>query len=152
MAIPGTGRVKVTVNQKILVHLLDFARFADRYDAPPEVTQQGMADALRVRRSHVTLALQALGHRGLIVDRTMRIVGGSRRKKAYFLTPYGYERAREARADLAAMPVILDADGTEIALGRAHERLGAHDLRDLLPWLRPDGVLDPRPLAPFPAS
>jgi len=92
----ATGPVRVTVNQRILVHLLGFVRAAEFDAVPPAVTQQGIADALRVRRSHVTLALQALHRRGLVEDRTARVVGGARRKKAYALTPQGYARAREA--------------------------------------------------------
>jgi len=144
LAQPGTGRVKVTLNQKVLVHLLPFARYADRWDAPVPITQQGIADTLRVRRSHVTLALQSLANHGLVTHDSMRIAGGTRRRKAYFLTPHGYERARETEAFLAAMPVVVGADGTEIAFGRVHEKLGdAYTLRDLLAYLRSDGVLDP---------
>ncbi len=143
MAQPGTGRVKVTLNQKVLVYLVEFAKHAGRVDAPVAITQQGIADALRVRRSHVTLALQALGSHSLVTFDTMRIAGGARRKKAYFLTPHGYERARETEAFLAAMPVVLPGDGTRIALGRAQERFGdAYRLRDLLGYIRSDGVLD----------
>ncbi|HEV8594421.1 MAG TPA: hypothetical protein VGR51_02715, partial [Thermoplasmata archaeon] len=112
----------------------------------------GIADTLRVRRSHVTLALQTMARHGLVSDRTARILGGRRRKKSYSLTPLGYERALETRGFLAAMPVQLLDDGTEIALARVAERIGRTvELRELLPWLRPDGVLDPRPLAPKPA-
>ena len=144
MAQPGTGRVKVTLSQKVLVHLVPFSKYADRMDAPVTITQQGIADVLRVRRSHVTLALQTLASQRLVTFDTMRIAGGTRRKKAYFLTPYGYERARETEAFLAAMPVVLPGDGTMIALGRAHERFGdAYRLRDLLGYLRSDGVLEP---------
>jgi len=145
MASPG--RVRVTMNQKILVHLLDYAWTADRQDAPSATTQLGIATTLRARRSHVTLSLAALRERGLVEDRTTRIVGGRRRKKAYALTPLGYQRAREARAFLESLRVQLLDDGAEIALSRVPERLGrALDLTELLPWLRPDGILDARPL------
>lgn len=145
MGGPGAGRVKVTRNQKVLVHLLAYVRYADRDVAPLPVTQQGIADALRVRRSHVTLALQALERRGLAVHRTMRVLGGTRRKRAYSLTPHGHERAREAEAGLASMPVVLfEEPPREVVLGRVHEHLGAaYTLRDLLAAVRPDGVLDP---------
>lgn len=145
MAAPG--RVRVTLNQKILVHLLAYAWVEEGRDAPPGTTQQGIAEVLRARRSHVTLALHALRERGLVEDRTTRIAGGRRRKKAYALTPLGYQRAQEARAFLASLPVQLPDEDAEIALARVPERLGrAMDLRDLLPCLRPDGVLDPRGL------
>lgn len=148
----AAGRVRVTLNQKVLVHLLAYARRPDGEDAPPQVTQQGIADALRVRRSHVTLALHVLAERALVEDRTSRIVGGARRKKAYALTPLGYERALETRAFLASMPIQMLGDGTEVPLARLAARLGgACEWKDLLPLLRPDGALDPRALAP-PAS
>jgi len=145
----AAGRVRVTVNQKVLVHLLSYARWTDRGDAPAPVTQQGIADALRVRRSHVTLALQGLAERGLVEYRTARVVGGARRKKAYVLTPLGYERAQETRGLLASLPVRLLDDGSEVALARVPERLGGDlTFAELLARLRPDGALDPRPWAP----
>ena len=88
---------RVTVNQRILVHLLGYVRAAEFAAVPPAVTQQGIADLLRVRRSHVSLALQALHRRGLVEGRTARVLGGVRRKKTYALTPLGYARAREAQ-------------------------------------------------------
>ena len=148
----AAGRVRVTLNQKVLVHLLPYARWTDRGDAPGPVTQQGIADALRVRRSHVTLALQALAERGLVDHRTSRVVGGARRKKAYALTPLGFERAQETRSLLASLPVHLTDDGSEGALARVPERLGGGiTFADLLAHVRADGVLDPRPLAAPPA-
>jgi DNA-binding MarR family transcriptional regulator len=127
----AAARGHVTVNQRILVHLLGHVRWLDRGDAPPQVTQQGIADALRVRRSHVTLALQALAQRGLVEYRTTRVVGGARRKKAYGLTPIGYERAQETRALLAS---ILDRlpDGV---LPRGPESVRPSEIADLLPHL-----------------
>lgn len=146
LAQPGTGRVKVTLNQKVLVHLVPYAKYADQRNAPALITQQGMADALRVRRSHVALALQSLARHGLIWDATVRIAGQTRRRKAYFLTPHGYERARETEAFLANLPVLVNGEGPEIAFGRVHEQLGGgKSVRDLLAYLRSDGVLDRPP-------
>ena len=145
----AAGRVRVTMNQKVLVHLLSYARWIDRGDAPCQVTQQGIADALRVRRSHVTLALQGLTERALVEHRTMRVVGAARRKKAYALTPLGYERAQETRGLLASLPIHMLDDGSEVPLARVPERLGGGlTLADLLAHVRPDGGLDPRPLVP----
>lgn len=79
----------------------------------------------------------------------MRVVGSARRKKAYALTPLGYERAQETRGLLASLPVHMLDDGSEVALARVPERLGGGlTLADLLAHVRPDGALDPRPLVP----
>lgn len=144
LAQPGTGRVRVTLNQKVLVHLLPYVKYADRMAAPVAISQQGIADALHVRRSHVALVLQSLGNQGLIWDETVRISGEARRRKAYFLTPHGYERARETEAFLPGLPVLLHGEGPEISFGRALEKLGGNgSVRDLLAYLKSDGVLDP---------
>jgi len=51
------------------------------------------------------------------------------------------------------MPVQLLDEGAHVALAHVPERLGAeYDLRDLLPWLRSDGVLDPRSLTAPPTT
>lgn len=92
-----SGPMRVTMNQRVLVHLLGYVRAAELGAVPPGVTQQGIADALGVRRSHVTIALQALHRRSLVEDRIARVVGEVRKKKAYALTPLGYARAQEAR-------------------------------------------------------
>lgn len=99
----ATGHVRLTVGERVLVHLLGYIRFADRKIAPPAVTQQGIAEALSVRRSHVTVALQGLAGRGLVDVQTARIQDAARRKKAYFLTPAGYARAMETKARVESL-------------------------------------------------
>ncbi len=79
----------------------------------------------------------------------VRQTSGARRKKAYVLTPLGYERAQETRGLLASLPVRLLEDGSEVALARVPECLGGDlTFAELLARLRPDGALDPRPWAP----
>lgn len=130
----------VTLPEKVLVHLLPYARDEDRDEALPAQTQQGIATALRARRSHVTQTLHALRRRGEVEERTVRVAGGRRRRKAYWPTPLGFAKGVEARDRLAAMPVLVDGDGAPVPLGQVAGRLGG--LRDALAFLRPDGVLD----------
>jgi len=56
-----------------------------------------MAGVLRTRRSHVSITLSSLRARGYVEDRLGRIENETRRRKVYFLTHKGYERAMELR-------------------------------------------------------
>jgi DNA-binding transcriptional ArsR family regulator len=92
------SRTQPCLADRILVLLQDFVRHNERPQAPPEMTQNGLAALLGVRRSHVSQSLKTLRGRGYVEERTTRIRGELRRKKAYFITPTGYRRAGWVRA------------------------------------------------------
>ncbi len=82
-------KVRVTVKEKILIHLFSYSKFRDDFEVPGKVTQDGMAKVIGVRRSHIASALKDLKASDFVEERKTRIEGNDRRKNAYFLTPQG---------------------------------------------------------------
>jgi DNA-binding PadR family transcriptional regulator len=82
-------KFRVTVKEKILLHLLGYTRHKDEYEVPPQVTQDGMAKIVGVRRSHIASALKDLKEQAFVEEVKSRIEGQERRKNAYFLTHEG---------------------------------------------------------------
>src|SRR3989304_2581131 len=56
---------RLTVKERIQLHLIDCSRFSEDYEAPAEVTQEGIARAVGIRadRVHAKPAAQGVGHR-----------------------------------------------------------------------------------------
>ena len=100
---------RITVNQKILVHLVEYVRYQDRPEVPKEITQHGISEVVGARRSHISLALSTLRERGLVEERTVRVTDEVRRRKGYFLTAKGYETAKDLVARFLARTVRIES-------------------------------------------
>lgn len=97
----STGPISdLTVPERILLHLLEHNRAADEYTRPVTVTQEGIAAAIGVRRSHVSYCLKELEDRGGISEKLRHIENRTRRRKAYSLTQSGTKNAVELRRSL----------------------------------------------------
>ncbi len=139
------GNFRVTVNQKILVHLLEFVRFQEKPEVPRELTQQGIAEVVNARRSHVSLALSTLKERGLVEERTTRVIDEVRRKKAYSLTSKGYEMSKKLVGDfMSRMVRVEDSKGVkEVRIENLQEVVGdKYYLVDVLCCINREGTLD----------
>ena len=136
-------RRPLTVNERILLHLAD-AGYQGGPNAPFEVSQHGLAEALHLRLSHTSRALKALIGDGLIVELVGRVPGEVRRRKVYALTPGGLALAQSLGSQVGEQVVLIvgNEGSTEMTLLEA-TRLpgGPHSLARLLTVLRSDGAL-----------
>src|SRR2546425_1574094 len=110
----------LTAGERALLHLLPFWNAKDPPDA---ITQQGIADAARLRRSHVPRTVKALAREAYLEEREGRVRSRGRRVKLYYLTEVGLRRARELANTLEAQ--VMVADGAPTTLGdfaKASER------------------------------
>ena len=101
---------KPGVQEKVLLHLLDYADFKEKVEVPFALSQMGIANAVAIARSNVPRAISGLRDQGLLVERQAHVQGVSRKRKAYFLTDTGISLANETWERLAEFPVrcILD--------------------------------------------
>ncbi|MFQ5838696.1 MAG: tetratricopeptide repeat protein [Thermoplasmata archaeon] len=88
---------RLTVSQRILIHLSLFSRFREEYECPVEVTQMGISSILRLSRSHVALELKKLIQDERAESRLAHVEGAKSRRKAYFLTYQGEKVAASMR-------------------------------------------------------
>ena len=90
----------LTAKERIHLHLFDYSRFSDAYEAPPEVTQEAIARAAGIRVQHVVQYVRPLMADGLVEERLAHVKRARRRHKTYFLTAKGRAQAAALRSDL----------------------------------------------------
>ena len=109
----------LTAGERTLLHLLSFWNAKD----PPEaITQQGIAEGARLRRSHVPRTVQALARERYVEEREGRVRSRGRRVKLYYLTEAGLRRGRELAKALEAQAMV--ADGGPTTLGEFSKASG----------------------------
>lgn len=136
----GVTLPELTVKDRIQLHLFDYTRFADAYEAPAEVTQGAIAHAVGIRVHHVTQYIRPLMADGLVEERSSRIRRQPRRRKAYFLSAKGRLEVASLRNSLLQEEVPLRTRTGEIIrvpLSRVfHEDRRGATLSELLWELR----------------
>ncbi len=90
------------MKERIQLHLFAYQRFEDEYEAPLEVTQDGIARAVGINIHHVTQYVRPLLSEEMLQERTSHIQGGKRRRKVYFLTDRGRNQSASLRSSLLA--------------------------------------------------
>ena len=107
MAVQG----KPGVQERILLHLLDYSDFKDSIEVPFALSQMGIANAVAIARSNVPRAIAGLKEQGILVERQAHVKGVSRKRKAYFLTDSGVSLAAETWQRLTEVPVRCVFEG-----------------------------------------
>ncbi|MEE9173555.1 MAG: tetratricopeptide repeat protein [Thermoplasmata archaeon] len=87
----------MTVAQRVMLHLSLFAKDRDEFDVPKAVTQQGIAQALGLSRSHIALELKKLLEESSLESRLAHVQGARSRRKVYFNTFQGERLAATLR-------------------------------------------------------
>src|SRR5882762_2488061 len=104
--------VRLTAKERILIHLLDFTKYADSVEVPAGMTQEGIANAAWILVPHVTQYVRPLIRDGLVRERNAHIEGGRRRRKVYDVTESGRAAAIRMRNSVKAEIVrVRDARG-----------------------------------------
>ncbi|MDP7264142.1 MAG: hypothetical protein QGH39_01130 [Candidatus Thermoplasmatota archaeon] len=91
---------RITIPERVLLHLLDHFQLSEEYTRPLELTQEGIALCVDVKRSHISYCLKQLGEKVLITEKLSHIENKRRRMKAYSLTHEGFTNAVSLRKGL----------------------------------------------------
>ncbi|MEE8198457.1 MAG: ATP-binding protein [Thermoplasmata archaeon] len=118
-----------TVKERILLHLYP-RRSTSAYEAPPEISQRGIALAVGIRLRHVSQYVKPLLNQGLVEHHSTHVRGRRRRQLAYVLTPLGRGQAEALRRTLMGQTFpVRRRDGRieDLPLARIYheERRGA---------------------------
>ncbi|MFW6040429.1 MAG: tetratricopeptide repeat protein [Thermoplasmatota archaeon] len=107
-----------TAKGKVLVHLLGHYENRDKYPQPVQITQEGIAETIGSKQNTVSYAVRNLVKEGLLYEKTTRIRGKKQRRKGYFLTEKGVEKAEEIREKMLRTPVkvTLNEEEREVLL------------------------------------
>jgi len=83
----------LTVGERIILHLGQYSKYLDSFDVPLDISQDGIASALRISRAHAAIELKKLKDSGEVVERLSHIKRGKTKRKVYFLSQTGEDRA-----------------------------------------------------------
>jgi hypothetical protein len=141
-------KVRVTVKEKILIHLLGYTKYKDKFEVPQQVSQDGMAKSVGVRRSHIASALKDLKQRELVEEIKARFQGQERRKNAYFLTFEGQTEAQRIKEALFEKKIVFiseDESELDIELSELKNHIPKkHGILDILNHVSDEGIFDVR--------
>ncbi|MGA1872195.1 MAG: tetratricopeptide repeat protein [Thermoplasmatota archaeon] len=104
------GTPKLTVDKRILLHLYEMKHNEMDFEVPKEVVQDGIAEAVSIRRDNIPRTMKKLKEEGFVHDVLKRIKGLPRKRKAYFLTEKGLDYAKEVRDLIAYHKVFLQLE------------------------------------------
>jgi tetratricopeptide (TPR) repeat protein len=101
----------ITVGERIVLHLARYSKNQVDFDVPFEVSQDGIGEALRISRAHAAIELKKLKEAGTVTERISHIRAGTVKRKVYFLTQAGEEKARNlkdfaTRQGIEIMPLL----------------------------------------------
>ena len=120
------NRFRFTIEDRILLHLLDFVKWRNEVEVPSNITQQGISRAVGIKKKHVPRSLRAMIEKDLISERTTHVKGKTQRMKTYFLTVKGEEKARRLRNHVKDIKIRVSDGSTDI------KKMAIKDLGDLL--------------------
>src|SRR6266567_7043391 len=104
--------VRLTAKERILIHLADYAKYADVVEVTPEMGQEGIARAAGIYVQNVRQFLDPLLKEGLGRGRTAPVKGHRRRLKVYDLTDSGRLSASRLREQVRGERIrVRDATG-----------------------------------------
>lgn len=152
----GGKRIKLTVNERILLHLRRHYTSKKDVEAPQAVTQKGIADAIDIRVTHVPRSVKKLDEDGLIYESVMHIEGLDKRRKAYFLTEKGMYHANEIKRNIEERMVPYRGKNgkiEDVKIDELEKITGIKlDVLDLVRILDKEGILNKRALETFDKS
>ncbi|OPY31757.1 MAG: transcriptional regulator MalT [Methanomassiliicoccales archaeon PtaU1.Bin124] len=111
----------LTARERLLLHLLPLHRYSQDADAPRNVTQDGISGAIDVGRNNVAKILAELENEKVVEVSTRHVKGLPSVRRVYFLTPKGFEVAKDFKEHVDTLKVeVLDLNGVshEDEIGR----------------------------------
>ena len=104
---------KLTVEERVCLHLLDLCSLPEQGLLPQAHSQLGVAEGVGIQRGHASVALISLKEKRLVREELARLEGSDRRKKAYFLTREGQEEAVKLKERFLNSKLLIQVDSEE---------------------------------------
>ena len=108
--------MRLTAKERVLLHLLEFAKSADAPEVPVELTQRGVRVATGIDVRHFAQYVRPLVRQGVVRERTAHVRGLLHRRKVYVLTDDGRRKATGIRERVGSTTVhVRDGLATRTA-------------------------------------
>ena len=88
-------RRQLTVQERVLLHLHDRRMVDDAWDAPIELSQSGVSNAVGVHRRHLPRTMRNLEDSGMIYIELRHVANIKRKVQVYSLTSKGQKMASD---------------------------------------------------------
>ncbi len=141
-----TKRISLTVEEKILIHLMQFLKYYDQWEVPFDMTQEGVAGSIGIARCNVSRAMKKLTEKRYIEEKIAHVKGAERRRKVYFLTQTGHLEAAQIYQFLSNYEVHFrghNGDIKELKLPQVREVLDKKPrLLEIIKHISSDGIVD----------
>jgi len=89
--VAKNSKLSLSIDKKILLHIAKYSKYEFQYEVPFELSQEGIAQAIGIRRDNVPRTMKSLKNEDLIFEKVLRVEGVYRKRKVYFLTDKGQE-------------------------------------------------------------
>jgi hypothetical protein len=111
LSMPIDELTSLTSKERILLYLSDFVHMEDRFELPPDLTQELIAFGTGVQRKHLSQYLKDLLQENLVTERKAHIEKMKQRMNGYYLSPAGFGRAKDLRTRVENCLVPIRIDG-----------------------------------------
>ena len=106
-------RMPLKISDQIILHLLNFGSYKEKYKVPFQVSQAGIANILGAHRSHISYYLKKMESGDVLTSRLGRIQSLPRKRKVYFLTKKGEEQGQSVLRELIKEGMKVKSKGKE---------------------------------------
>jgi len=106
---------ELTVSERILFHLNNYVKYEDKYEAPFDVTQDGISQACSISRAHAAIELKKLKASGIVDETLKHVRKGKARRKVYFLTTNGKSKAVDVLQYVRDNSIIPMVDAAKVS-------------------------------------
>ena len=96
---------KLTVRDRIIIHLAGYTRFADAFECPEEMAQAGISASIGKSRAHTALELNRMKGLDLIIEKLAHVKGAKSKRKCYNLKPDAMAMEKEIVEHLRSMEI-----------------------------------------------
>jgi len=110
----AADRLNLTADERVLLHLLQFADSEDHFEMPSDITQKGISLGIGIHRKHIPRTIKALLSKGFVNERMGHVKGHSQRVRGYFLTREGLERGNSIWEHLKRETVYVKGEGENL--------------------------------------
>ena len=100
---------RITVADRILLHLMNFRISAGAITVPFDLTQDGIATVIGITRAHASVELKKMDKEGYLCIWKSHLPGCPSKRLSYVLTPKGFEKAGELSKMLKERGIAKDA-------------------------------------------
>ena len=131
-------RRQLTVQERVLLHLHDRRMIDDAWDAPIELSQSGVSNAVGVHRRHLPRTMRSLEESGMINIELRHVTNIKRKVQVYSLTSKGQKMA----SDLLETILIWEIESED---GRVPLSSLCEQSSDVLQYLYPTSNVSDSP-------